>query len=77
MPYVTSIERMAKEEGHREGRQEILREAILDALEVRFGTIPESIRERVNATTDESRLRDWHHRAVVCATLPDFQQAIA
>lgn len=40
MPYVTSIERLAKEEGIQEGRLETLRETIIDVLRVRFTTIP-------------------------------------
>lgn len=37
MPYVTSIERMAREEGREEGRAEGLRQGIEVALELKFG----------------------------------------
>ncbi len=39
MPYVTSVERIAKAEGKAEGKDELL----LDLLAERFGTVPEEL----------------------------------
>ncbi len=40
MPYVTSVERLAKQEGRTEGQLQGLRESVLDALEARFADVP-------------------------------------
>jgi flagellar biosynthesis/type III secretory pathway protein FliH len=61
MPYVTSIERLAKaeglEEGRQEGRQEALRESIVTFLQVNFGSGGKRFRSRVNKITDVDQLR--------------------
>ncbi len=47
MPYVTSVERLAREEGRQEGRQEGLREGIASVLEIRFGAEAASIMAQI------------------------------
>lgn len=82
MPYITSIERMGREEGRQEGRQEgrelgrveALRENILDLIEARFGPAPASIRERITAAKDPTVLKAWHRLAVTCPALRDFER---
>ena len=69
MPYITSIERMGREEG----RVEALREAILDTLEARFSEVPHAVRERVKALEDAAQLKVWHRQAVTSASLAAFQ----
>jgi hypothetical protein len=67
MPYVTSLERLAREEGLEQGRKEGLREGILGGielvLEVRFGT------EGLQLMSEVRKLQDP-------AALHAFQQAI-
>ncbi len=54
MPYITSIERIGREEGRQEGRQEGWQEGrqegrqedIVEALEARFGAVPYGLRQR-------------------------------
>jgi hypothetical protein len=72
MPYVTSFERLARKEGRQEGRQEGLKEAILDILETRFGDVPTTVRERINALCDESKLKEFLRRASVIPSLEEF-----
>jgi hypothetical protein len=71
MPYVTSIERLAKEEG-----RQMVREIIFDALDARFHSIPESVRERINSTRDEGLLRRWFQQAIKCQTLDEFESTL-
>jgi len=72
MPYVTSFERLARKEGRQEGRQEGRKEAILDILETRFGDVPTTVRERINALCDESKLKEFLRRASVISSLEEF-----
>ncbi len=75
MPYVTSIERMARERGLAEGRAEAraatLQDAILSVLESRFGPVPEAARERVRQVTDPTDLDALLRRAAVARDVED------
>jgi hypothetical protein len=81
MPYITSIERMGREEGRQEGREvgriEALRENILDVLEARFGPVAAHLRDKINTSEDGSRLKGWHRLAVTCAALREFELAVS
>ena len=84
MPYITSIEEMGREQGRQEGRQEGWRGgviatrqgAILDALEIRFGQAPETIRQRIKAIQDETQLRSQLHAAIQADSLESFDRAL-
>ena len=92
MPYVTSIERMGREEGRVEGRAEgrmegraegraeglveALRDNVIEALEVRFGQVPLAARQRVNQSNDASQLKAWLRLAVRCADVAEFERAL-
>jgi len=88
MPHITLFEELALKEGLEkglekglvEGRQEGLvqnaREAILDVLDTRFGQVPDSLRERVNAIGGERNLKDLHRRAILTPSLEAFQAAL-
>ena len=65
-----------RQEGHQEGRQEGLQEAIIEALEIRFNSLPAGMRESINGITDLEKLRDLHHTAIRCADLVVFAQAL-
>ena len=57
MPYVTSWERMAKEEGWQEGRQEGLQEGILSSLKLqiahRFGELSKTTETKLRKLSSE------------------------
>lgn len=76
MPYVTSIERLGRQEGLQEGRIEAAREAIHEALSVRFGPLPANVTEAVRAVSDPLQLRHWHRTAVTAPSLAAFSGAI-
>ena len=59
-----------------EGATLARRKAVLDALEIRFGQVPGSLRETINAIHDESRLRALHQTAIQAASLEDFVRTL-
>lgn len=74
MPYVTSIERMAREDGRAEGRAEAraetLQDAVLSVVESRFGAAAaEALRERVRQVQAPEALDALLRRAAVVADL--------
>jgi hypothetical protein len=73
MPYVTSFERLGREEGRQEGRQE----NILDILQARFDDVPCGIRERILTLRDEPELKRLLRQAALVQTLADFAPALS
>ncbi|BCL37863.1 transposase [Nostoc sp. MS1] len=72
MRYVTSIERLAKEEGKEEG----IRESVLDVLDTRFGEVPTSIVEAINRIDQPSLLKTLLKRAIAIPSTTEFQQLL-
>jgi hypothetical protein len=82
MPYVTSTERIAREEGMMQGitqgitqgisrgQLENAREAVLDILEVRFGQLAAAIQEKINSCADLKKLKKVLRQAVLIGS-PD------
>ncbi|MDU9050032.1 MAG: hypothetical protein Q3M30_14380 [Candidatus Electrothrix sp. Rat3] len=70
MPYVTSTERIAREEGLIRGQLEKAREAVLDILEVRFGQLAAAIQEKINSCADLKELKKVLRQAVLIGS-PD------
>ncbi|MFM7100352.1 MAG: hypothetical protein ACKO3N_04200 [Verrucomicrobiota bacterium] len=69
MPFITSFERFAREEGLTEGERRTLRESILGNLDARFAVVPAAVQDLVSQVTDLDRLRHWRRLA---ATVPDM-----
>ncbi|BAY27273.1 hypothetical protein NIES2100_70960 [Calothrix sp. NIES-2100] len=72
MRYVTSIERLAKEEGIVENA----RESVIEVLETRFGEVPTAIVEAINAIEEPSVLKTLHKRAIAIPSTSEFQQLL-
>lgn len=72
MRYVTSIERLAKQEG----KVENTRENIIIVLEVRFGEIPFNISESVNLINDLSVLKKLYRNAILISSFEAFAELI-
>ncbi len=71
MPYITSFERLAREEGKAEGRAAML----ILVLEQRFGIpLPEELTTRIQAVRDAAPLEQWGRLAATVASLDEFQQ---
>jgi flagellar biosynthesis/type III secretory pathway protein FliH len=56
MPYVTSFERLAKEEGIQEGREEGLKEGIRVALTLKFAKQSDQLMSEIDAIEDIAAL---------------------
>ncbi|MCL1472715.1 hypothetical protein [Argonema antarcticum] len=72
MRYVTSIERLAREEGMIEKG----REDIIDVLQIRFEDLPGELVQEINQIEDVEQLKTLHRQAVTIGSLAEFQDAI-
>ena len=73
MPYVTSIERLAKEEG----RWETIQENIATSLYIRFGAAGKRLAARVRKITDLDQLRALFQTILKADSLAEVRQKIA
>ena len=71
MPYVTSIERLAREEGHKEGVAEGLQIAILKLLEHKFKKMPAKLERKLRSIREIERLGELFHAATDAEMLED------
>lgn len=84
MRYVTSIERLAKQEGIEEGLQEgrqlgviqSSQDSVIEVLETRFGQVPITIIDAVNNINDSSVLKTLLKRAISIPSLAEFEQLL-
>jgi hypothetical protein len=83
MPYVTSFERLAREEGWQEGRQEgrqevvkTTREMIKEAVLVRFGDSALALMAPLDAEEDLAKLKAIHRLALTSQDLDDFRRRL-
>ena len=75
MPYVTSVERLARQEGYRTGIEQGLqsiRDLLLQTIQIRFGQIPDPLRVSINACTSTEQLSDFHRQALLANSLDDL-----
>ena len=72
MPYVTSVERLAKNEGVTEGQLQRAREYVIEALEVRFTVIPYQLGEAINHINSDRKLKELHRLAITVESLDEF-----
>lgn len=70
MPYVTSVQRIGREEGRQEGRQEGEAALLRRLLVHRFGTLPKALEARL-AQASTAQLETWGDRVLEAATLED------
>lgn len=76
MALVTSWERIAKKEGREEGGLLMARQNIIDVLEVRFGSVPPSTRDRVNAVSSTSQCRKLLRKALQVESIESFDTVL-
>ena len=73
MPYITSIERIGMERGLEQGAQQML----LDALDERFGTLPETVFDAIHQIQDPEQLSLLLRHAIRSASLEEFQSLLS
>ena len=61
-----------RQEGERKGSVATGRQAVLEALEIRFGPVPEGLREAMAAIDDPVRLRALLRAAIVLESVEAF-----
>jgi hypothetical protein len=84
MPYITSVERFAAEEGREEGRAEgrqegrveEARQAVLRVVRRRFGAVPAGLEDRLGDVTDLTRLEALHDLTIAAATMDEVWAAL-
>ena len=84
MPYVTSVERLARQEGVKQGVKQGIKQGIkqgalqcsrdllLQTIQIRFGQIPDPLRANINACTSTEQLSDFHRQALLANSLDDL-----
>ena len=77
MRYVTSIERLAKQEGRQEGKIQTARENVIEVLEVRFGKVSNTIVEKINDINDLSVLKALLKDAIAIPSTDVFSQRLS
>jgi len=68
MPYITTAERI--------GMLENAREMVLEALEERFGVVPEDVKGVVRGQKDRDVLRRWLRLAIRVGSLEEFKREV-
>jgi len=76
MPYVTSIERLAREEGIEQGIEQGMRNAVLDTLEDRFGPDALLLSEALQRIEGVERLKMIGRNARSAASLQEFRSEL-
>ncbi len=61
-----------RQEGRQEGELQTLRTTIEETLKLRFGALPDEVREYVNHLNDLNQLRQLQREAVLCPQLELF-----
>ena len=69
---ISSFELAVLEQGIEQGKRNKAQEAVLDALETRFGEISDLVREQVQSLTDAIELKRLHRRAILVSDLNSF-----
>jgi predicted transposase YdaD len=62
--------------GRLEERTHSRRQSVLEALDLRFGPIPDGLRDSLNAIADPEKLRALHRAAIVSDSLESFTSSL-
>jgi hypothetical protein len=62
--------------GRMEERTHSRRQSVLEALDLRFGPIPDGLRDSLNAIADPEKLRVLHRAAIVADSLESFAASL-
>ena len=76
MTYAQKLHQQGELKGRQEGRMQALRDSVLEALEIRFATVPEGLCEEIEAIADEARLQGLLRAAIQCPDLEAFAKLL-
>ncbi len=76
MPYISTYDRLVREEGRQEGQIAALREVLVEGLTQRFGPPSETLRARIEGVRDEAQLRRMVRAAFAATSLESFARAV-
>ena len=77
MPYITSVERVLTERIRQEGRQEALKGALMSVLSARFGEVPASLRQKLEAISSTEELESLTRSAATAESLAEFESVLS
>jgi predicted transposase YdaD len=63
-------------EGRHEGTLSASRQSVLEALDLRFGPIPDGLRDSIESIADPDKLRALHRVAIVSDSLESFAASL-
>jgi len=76
MKYVTTIERRATEKGIEKGSVQTAAEALLEALTLRFRSVPQELLVALQQISDLTRLKELHRQAIIAQSLEEFEHFV-
>ena len=65
-----------RQEGRQEGTLAASRQSVLEALDLRFGPIPDGLRDSLNAIADPEKLRALLRAAIISDSLESFAASL-
>ena len=72
MTLAQKLRQEGRTEGRTEGNLAASRQSVIEALEVRFGLIPDGLRDAIEAIADPEKLRVLHRVAIVTDSIESF-----
>ncbi len=76
MSLAEQLRQEGRQEGHQEGLIASKQQDIVEALEIRFGTVPEGLREEIKLISDPAKLTNLHRAAIRCADMESFAREL-
>jgi flagellar biosynthesis/type III secretory pathway protein FliH len=64
------------EKGLEQGKKEEARDMLLQALEAKFNTVPEALKDRIKSLDDQSKFKTLLREAVLSKDLREFEQKL-
>ena len=77
MTFITTAERIGREEGREEGMLSDAREMVLEALDIRFSSnVPGDVQKTINALNNRMLLKKLHRSAIQSKDIDGFRKTI-
>jgi hypothetical protein len=76
MEGIKTGELKGREDGRHEGTLAASRQSVLEALDLRFGPIPDGLRDSIEAIADPEKLRALHRAAIISDSLESFAASL-